>query len=78
MTSNSPCGKILPFETVGVVIFPPGKKGITILIFHLGTNTILTIFQTAGQRNLQINMYMPIFIGGRKNDMEWNIQPSTY
>ena len=36
MTNNSPRGKFLTFKTVGVVIFFPGKKGITIVICHLG------------------------------------------
>ena len=40
MTINSPRVKILPFETVGVVIFFPGKKGIIIVIFHLGPSSI--------------------------------------
>ena len=33
--------KVLPFETVGVVIFFPGKKVITIVIFHLGGHRVL-------------------------------------
>ena len=36
MTSNYPRGKSFPFETVVVVIFSPGKKGINIVIYHLG------------------------------------------
>ena len=39
MANNSPQGKSLPLETVGVVIFYPGKKLITIVICHLGSGT---------------------------------------
>ena len=39
MNSHSPQGKSLNFETVGIVIFPPGKKVITIVIYHLGTDS---------------------------------------
>ena len=38
MNGNYPWGKILPFEIVGVVILTPVKKGITIVIFHLGAH----------------------------------------
>ena len=48
MTSNSPRGKCLSFETVEVVIFSPGKKGITVIIYHLGRGpTILRFFVEA-------------------------------
>ena len=44
MTSNFTRGKIVSFETVGVVIFSLGKEGITIVIYHLGGTSALNIF----------------------------------
>ena len=41
MTSDPPRVKVLPFETVGVVIFSPGKKWVTIVIYHLAYYPIL-------------------------------------
>ena len=55
MTINSPWGKFPPFGIVGVVIFPPVKKGITVLICYLARHT--TRFQTVWQLLLLFGIY---------------------
>ena len=56
MNNNSPQGKFLTFKTVGVVIFFPGKKGITIVICHQDRKS-LYLSETGYPKNDNIAIY---------------------